>query len=256
MQEAQIFVTGDKAIGATRSSIYRLLSQVFFFPKELSTAEFLAPRIEELRQLAQTLDGHASEDAFEGVLQSLDEIIKRDGASRLADAYTALFDNCTGRAAVSLYEKDYGNGDAKMIWEEAIRFYEHFGLAFDVKVTHDWPDHIGTELEFMHYLTYLEVATEGDGEVYRQAQGDFLTRRLARWAPRFAGQVEKRSAEGPYTPLARLIAVFVEADTAFLGRTIESLTPWVPQNEAQSGSLAGKTWIPIVEASEIDAFSY
>lgn len=256
MQETGNLVAGEKAIGAARSSVYRLLGQAFFFPKTLSTAEFLLPRLEELRQLAPGLVGHGLADAFAEALAALDAVVAQDGASLLADAYTALFDNCTGRAAVSLYEKDYGNGDAKMIWEEAIRFYEHFGLSFDVGVTRDWPDHIGTELEFMHYLTYLEVVAEDDGEGYRQAQGDFLTRRLARWAPRFAGQVEKRSAAGPYAPLARLIAAFVAADTVFLGRTLGSLTPWVPQNEAQSGSLAGKTWIPIVEASESDAFSY
>lgn len=256
MQEKEVLVDETRAVAAVRSGIYRALSQVFFFPKTLSTAEFLAPRLAELRELARSLDDQALAGIFAESLQGLDEIAVSDGSLPLADAYTALFDNCTGRAAVSMYEKDYGNGDAKMIWEEAIRFYEHFGLNFDVRVTRDWPDHIGTELEFMHYLTYLEAVAEDDGEALRQAQGDFLTRRLARWAPRFAGQLEKRLAGGIYHHFARMIAAFVAADTAYLGHTLDALPPWVPQNEAQSGSLAGKTWIPIVEASEIDAFTY
>lgn len=256
MQEAQIVDAGDQAISAARSTLYRLLGQAFFFPKMQSTAEFLGPRLEELRQLVPLLEGHDMAGACADALALLEQRIERDADLPLSEAYTALFDNCTGRAAVSLYEKDYRNGDAKMIWEETIRFYEHFGLEFDVRVTRDWPDHVGTELEFMHYLTYLEALVEGDVEAYRQAQGDFLTRRLARWVPRFCGQVEKRGESSPYLPLARMAAAFVEADTLHLGLSIESQAPWVPQNEAQSGMLAGKTWIPIVEASEQDAFAY
>lgn len=254
MQEAQVVVAGDKMTGAARSHIYRLLGQAFFYPGTQSSAEFLAPRLGELRRVLPLIEGHGIADAFLADLSTLESLVGRDADQPMSDAYTALFDNCTGRATVSLYEKDYGNGDAKMIWEEAIRFYEHFGLEFDVRVTRDWPDHIGTELEFMHYLTYLEAATEGGVEAYRQAQGDFLVRRLARWAHRFCAQVERRGAASPYLPLARMLMTYIEAEVAFLGRTAEPLAQWVPQNEAQSGMPSGNAWIPIVEASALEAF--
>lgn len=241
----------DAAQAAARSAMYQILSRLFFYPAEMAALP-LAEVAAELRRRLEALPGDQSE--FAGLMGEVDAVASMPEPA-LRGVFTALFDNCRGRAAVSLYEKDYGNGEAKAVWEEVVRFYEHFGLSFDVRVSRDWPDHIGTELEFMHYLTYVEAVAEQDVGIYRQAQGDFLARHLARWAPRFAAQLSGGQEAGPYGIFARLVAAFIKAEMAYLGRTCESGAPWIPQREAQAG-LQGKAWIPIVEASALETFDY
>lgn len=239
MREPTAMVCEAREVAAARSAVYRCLSGSFFYPplgrgQWQGLADTLRGRLAVLPHDRSVLEPLLAELAAQSI----------PPVAVLGDTFTALFDNCTGRAAVSLYEKEYGNGDAKVIWEEVIRFYEHFGLEFDVGVSRDWPDHVGTELEFMHYLTYLEAVTDDAGEVCRRAQGDFLARHLARWIRRFAARVDDASGNAPYGVVARLAAAFVDADLGHLGRLPEPDIPLIPQREAQAG-IRGKSWIPI-----------
>ena len=170
MEEAEVMVADDQRGTAARSEFYRVLSTLFFYPRETATAT-VQGLVSVLRAQLSALPYETA--TIDGLAQLLDEVesVAETALLPLKDTYTALFDNCHGRSAVSLYEKDYRNGDAKMVWEELVRFYEHFGLNFDVSHSHDWPDHIGVELEFLHYLTFLEAgAPETDRHVYIQAQ--------------------------------------------------------------------------------------
>lgn len=249
MEAWEVTVTADHAVAAARSAMYQGLSRLFGYPQEALSPGAIAAA---LRCPLDTLVQARAE--LEPLLAEL-ETLEALPLDEWCAVYTALFDNCQGRAAVSLYEKEYGNGEAKVVWEETIRFYEHFGLNFDVREARDWPDHIRTELEFMHYLSFLEAAAEAGGETYRQAQGDFLVRHLGRWAPRFACQVEGAERCAPYGLFARLVAAFVAADLHLLDRRLEPAAPWVPQHEAQSGT-PRKSWIPIVDVSQEEPFTY
>ena len=241
----------NAAQAMARSAVYQLLSQLFFYPAE-EEAPPLPELAAEFRQRLETLSCEQTDLlALAAELEALP--LMTDADQR--EVFTSLFDNCRGRSAVSLYEKEYGNGEAKAVWEEVVRFYEHFGLNFDVRVSHDWPDHIGTELEFMHYLTYLEAVAEEGKEIYRQAQGDFLVRHLARWSPRFAAQLGRGAEIEPYGIFAGIVAAFIKAEMVYLDRTCESTAPWIPQREAQAG-LQGKTWIPIVNAEDLEESHY
>ena len=234
-----------------RSAVYQLLSRLFFYPAETGVASPIELAAEFRRHLESLSCEQTDLLALAGELEVLPSISE----AALREVFTSLFDNCRGRSAVSLYEKEYGNGEAKAVWEEVVRFYEHFGLNFDVRVSHDWPDHIGTELEFMHYLTYLEAVAEDGKEIYRRAQGDFLVRHLARWAPRFAAQLGRGAEIEPYGIFAGIVAAFIKEEMIYLGRTCESTAPWIPQREAQAG-LQGKTWIPIVNAADLEESHY
>ena len=251
MSYQDVIIGAEHSITAARSAIYQGLSTLFFYPCNGQTnhpAVIAATFAQRMALLPHDLS--AALPLLAGLIQ-MESIADLELRAR----FTSIFDNCSGRAAVSLYEKDYGNGEAKAVWEEVVRFYEHFGLGFDVRDAHDWPDHIGTELEFMHYLTFLEATAEkpGDGEIYRRAQGDFLVRRVGRWAPRFAAQLGGIDGNAPYGLFARLMAAYVEADLRYLGRTCEAGSPWIPQREAQAG-LAQKDWIPIIPIEEMEDF--
>lgn len=259
MEQTDVVVAEDQRGTAARSAFYRQLGGSFAFPEETVTGAGMVRALSASLWVAlpDLPYGDAAKQRLREVLTALDDWAQSEAATApLQPTHTALFDNCRGRAVVSLYEKDYGNGDAKMVWEEVIRFYEHFGLEFDVRVRKDWPDHIGTELEFLHYLTFLEATAEAaDRPAYGQAEGDFLSRRLGRWAGRFERQVGGLSESGPYATLAKLITAFTDAEMDFLGREREAMSPWVPMIEAGTGGSlgvggTGKHWIPIIPQTD------
>ncbi len=95
--------------------------------------------------------------------------------------YNEAFDPSLSPQACSLRERAHAQEDQSSIFEELMRFYEFFGLKRDENA--EMPDHLGVELEFMHFLTHLEspVADQPDDLAsIRRAQHDFLTRHLGR----------------------------------------------------------------------------
>jgi DMSO reductase family type II enzyme chaperone len=135
----------------------------------------------------------------------------------LEQAFTVSFD--TGAAAVSLHGRSYTNDGDQKLFEELFRFYEHFGLDFSSSNNDFWPDALEVELEFMHYLTYLEGLAGENRLPILKAQRDFLTRHLR---PLLAGikasLVEKNTPV--YAQLATLLNEFVEADHVYLNEVI------------------------------------
>lgn len=238
---------------AARSMFYQQLSRLFAHPSTAIANACVQTTLVALRERLAALP-HADEDyqTLETTLAALDRWVAQSAETSAAaclPVYTALFDNCTGRAAVPLYEKEYGNGDAKMVWEELIRFYEHFGLQFDVRQTHDWPDHIGTELEFMHYLCYRQATADPEQQVvFLQGQRDFLQRRLSRWAGRFAAHLNEKPDNAPYGFYARLVDQFICAEMRYLDIDYLAQAPQVPLRESASGhALSSAQLIPVVE---------
>lgn len=93
--------------------------------------------------------------------------------------YLASFDPAVSSQACSLYESDHTSIDRSAVFEELVRFHSYFGLVRDTDA--EPPDHISVELEFMHFLTYLEHTSQVRGEAVediRHAQHDFLSRHL------------------------------------------------------------------------------
>jgi DMSO reductase family type II enzyme chaperone len=98
--------------------------------------------------------------------------------------------------------------------EEVTRFYHHFGLSLGGE-SRELPDHITTELEFMHFLTFQEVSALQKGQDRRpflRAQRDFLQRHLARWVPQVAALVETQKAAPFFLGLLGLARDFLLAD--------------------------------------------
>jgi DMSO reductase family type II enzyme chaperone len=119
-------------------------------------------------------------------------------------------------APAPLYEGEYGGGRMKVM-EEVLRFYHYFGLKLSEE-KRDRPDHLSSELEFMHLLTFKE--TEGllqgaDRKAYREAQRDFLRFHLTEFAAAVAGKVGGRAAPF-YSDLAKLAHGFCAKELAYL----------------------------------------
>lgn len=210
--QVELTLSEENRVTAARSKFYKILSGMFFYPAE-GRQGALGPETESaLREVASELPYVVPAVA----LLQLADTAWPEGSEGAAVTYTSLFDNCTGRPAISLHEKDYSRNDAKQIWEELIRYYEHFGLSYTVAESKEWPDHIGIQLEFLHYLTFLEAgASDQQADVYVTAENDFLERHLAEWVPQFSKKLGSMAQGTPYEMLAQVLAEFIQGETEF-----------------------------------------
>jgi DMSO reductase family type II enzyme chaperone len=111
--------------------------------------------------------------------------------------------------------------------EEVTRFYNHFGLSLGGE-SRELPDHITTELEFMHFLTFQEVSAlqrDKDRGPYLRAQRDFLQRHLGRWVPQVRVLAQKQGAAPFFLGLVGLSEAFVLADLAYVASLVGPGTP-------------------------------
>lgn len=209
--ELELGVRPGKQRIAARSEVYRILSGVFTYPASAEQKGFV------LQDAQAALRAVVAELPFP--LPALDALTEwgSEAAPDVELEYTRLFDNCSGRPALSLHEKDFSSVDQKKLWEELIRYYEHFGLRYDLGDCKEWPDHIGIELEFLHYLTFLE-ATVPDAmmEDYVAAESDFLDRHLARWVPGFSRKLGEGDVPSPYRAFGEVLAQFIAGDREFI----------------------------------------
>ena len=187
---------------AARSMMYQAFSHLFAFPAD--GGEWL----ERIRSLGITMAGLPYDPG--DVAMTFQE-----APAHLAERYTELFDNCNGRIRIPLRESPYLRTDARTVWEDLVRFYEHFGLDFTVERTPVWPDHLTVLLDMMHYLTFLQAAG-GSEETLLHAQTDFLERHFMSWIDNFHQAFRSVDDGAPYDELAGWLVDFLKADLTYL----------------------------------------
>lgn len=198
---------------AARATVYAMFSRLFLYPgDDLELQQFQRNSAMALREVSSQLP-YAVPSMSSASIDVADAF-----SPECASGFTRLFDNCTGRAQVSLNEKDHVQTDHQKLWEELIRFYEHFGLRYELDSARAWPDAMVVELEFMHYLAFLEADAnplEGVDDIVR-AQADFVSRHLAAWIPLLAAQVAQNGDGTVYPALTSALADFITADAQYL----------------------------------------
>lgn len=216
MIEIELHEAGELQ-AANRSRLYALLAEAFATPtragyERIRSGEFRAAVEEAARGLPYALA--CAGGLGQGLPLTFDEF--------QAD-YIALFE--VGRAdgpPCSLYEGEHGGGRMKVI-EETLRFYHHFGLGLSgEKGKWDRPDHLATELEFLHGLTFREAEALRAGrsvEAYRKAQRDFLRFHVAGFASAVAGPVASRGVPF-YSDVAGLGSRFCREDHEYVKRVV------------------------------------
>ena len=101
--------------------------------------------------------------------------------------------------------------------EDATRFYNFFQLRVSPEMQ-ELPDHITTELEFLHYLTFREAQARQQGTdptPLLRAERDFLARHLCKWVPRMQARLAKQTTLPFFPALVGFAAVFFVADQAY-----------------------------------------
>ena len=170
MENYQLELKGEQEsqIGC-RSFLYSLLSRGFRFPRP---------------ELYESVKGGKLADEVQVALANLPHNGLKGGLGRgLGLSYEEFQSNYIGLFEVGgdngtpcpLYEGEYGGGRMKVL-EEVLRFYHHFGLRISPE-NRERPDHLSTELEFMHLLTFKETEAVIQGKennAYLRAESDFL----------------------------------------------------------------------------------
>ncbi|MCG2635003.1 MAG: molecular chaperone TorD family protein [Gammaproteobacteria bacterium] len=210
---------------AARSNSYRLFSQAFVFPMgDLLTALLNGSLRDALLECAKDLPYACHYSSAEADYPTPNS---RDAVSQ---SFTSLFDNCTGRPRVSVLERRHVRSTEQTLWEDLLRFYNHFGLDFSQGGANEPPDHLNLELEYMHYLSFLEAGAPQDRTPFQLGQHDFMERHLGVWSGAFADSVEAVEEDNqPYAMLARMLAEFAQADFEYLKGLKENL-PETDQN--------------------------
>lgn len=202
-----ITVRADREDAAARSRLYAGFARLFSYP-----SDELAPRI---------LDGTLFEDMCEAAanlpyatsLPACTWPSLPESAEALQACYWSLFQTASpAGAVVSLNEKDYVRTDRNQLWEDILRFYDHFGIEYSTDRVEEFPDHLVTQLDFLHYLTFLEAGIAGDAGPYARARGDFVERHLANWLPALTDKLALKAGETPYASFGQLLRTFLDEE--------------------------------------------
>lgn len=111
----------------------------------------------------------------------------------------------------SLYEGEH-RGNRMEVMEEVLRFYGHFGLSATT-LPNEMPDHLVTELEFLHFLSFQRVRYIRHGHddgPFRRASTDFLSRHANRWMRHLGDRVATLGRAPFYQNAGLLLARFME----------------------------------------------
>jgi DMSO reductase family type II enzyme chaperone len=198
-------------IAAGRSRLYQLFAAAFAFPDEdfhtaVRDGSFAAVLAHACAALPYDLASAAT----------LELGAAGESYADFESEYIRLFDVGAAGPPCPLYGGVYV-GDRMKTMEDATRFYNFFQLRMSPQM-HELPDHITTELEFLHYLTFREAEARQQGvdpTPLLRAERDFLARHLCKWLPRLQGRLAKQTALPFFPALVRLAAAFFEADHAY-----------------------------------------
>jgi DMSO reductase family type II enzyme chaperone len=203
--------TESGRIAAQRSRLYALLGIGFGFPDEelyeavrdgtFATAIGGTCRALPYDLTAATTPGLGAVEGPYGEFES---------------EYIRLFDVGAAGPPCPLYGGVYV-GDRMKVMEDATRFYNFFELRLSPEM-HELPDHITTELEFLHYLTFREAEARESGldpAPLLRAERDFLARHLCRWMPQLRARLAKQTTVPFFPALVEFAATFFEADRAY-----------------------------------------
>lgn len=203
---------------ASRSLVYAAFATAFSHPdREGMDAIRSGVLAGALRQLLGAVDP--------ALLAGVDwEALQDCGADEeaLPVEFTRLFEAGENGPCCSLEGRSYGSA-AMEATEELVRFYDFFDLSLP-EGQREEPDHLLTELEFLHYLTYQEAGLASAGESTEgvlRAQRDFIERHPGAWIPVLHSRLIAHGAPRFYIELVRLLERFLRAEEVRLAEQIE-----------------------------------
>ena len=154
--------------------------------------------------------------------------------------HTRVF-SLTVAGGVAPYELEYGDPGAfskTQRMADIAGFHKAFGVGLRAQ---ERVDHIGAELELMHWLVLKEARGEEVGKdeqvkVCRDAEAKFMNDHLGRWAPFFARQLAMAAQHPFYSTLGESLGEFISDECKRLGIAPDVITrPAPPSCDAGQG---------------------
>lgn len=209
-------LSGALEHAVSRSRAWAAFARLFEYPDAATIERVRSGAIaEEMAAVLAAVD-------VDGAVPDREALGDAGEGDALAVEYTRLFD-AGGTAPCPLYGGAYGGARMKTM-EEAVRFYDHFGLTL-AEAPRELPDHLATELEFLHFLAFREAeALVGGGEVdpWRRAQRDFIARHPGRWVPDLRGRLARAQAMRFFVEAAARLEALLTNTSQRLARTVGS----------------------------------
>lgn len=207
----------DEATEA-RSELYGLFADALEFPSREFHLQIEAGVFrDEIEALVSALPYAVNaKEAIAGLAQA-DDYVPFQGE------YIRLFDVGTVRPPCPLYDGEW-SGARKRSMEDVLRYYRFFGMKID-DGTHELPDHVTIEFEFMKVLTFMEGLARtqgGDALPLFRAERDFLERHPARWWPMLRHKLAGHEPPPFYASLATIVGDVLTADLAYVKAAIVS----------------------------------
>lgn len=209
MEQVELHTPAGLAAGA-RSRLYQLLAAGFAFPEEdLHAAARDGTYAQAIAEVLPALPYGIDASDLERLRTDLDY-------TTFQSEYIRLFDVGAPAPPCPLYGGVWA-GDRMKVMEDALRFYHFFDLRLSPELR-ELPDHITTELEFLHYLTFCEAEAREHGEdpgSWVRAERDFLARHPCKWVPRMARKLAAQDPPAFYAGLVSLATRVFNADRAY-----------------------------------------
>jgi TorA maturation chaperone TorD len=196
----------NKSQNNARSSMYKYLSLVIDYPTGqtadlLGSGMFLTESAVQLKKLPPAYQNLA------GSLSALEkELTAFASLEDLQVVYTTYFDMAVNKPSFSLYESVNIMPTAKaektaVFLADLETLYGRQGIILSDR---DMPDHLATELEFMHFLCSQKNIEQ---------QIKFLNDHLINWVPLLAQQFSNQTNVNFYPLLIAFIAQFLVTDS-------------------------------------------
>ena len=206
-------IDGLASPAATSSYLYGLLGECIAYPdaelvENLQSGALLA----QIQSLCDALDPTLLDGLNAAVFHDPDLCL-----DTLEVEYTRLFDAGARGTGCSL-NGGLQRGPQMKVMEEAVRFYAHFGLTL-TEEQKELPDHLTTQLNFLHFLAYGEHLLQVQGEstdAYRLARRDFIARHPGRWLPIMEDKLRTMEPMPLFLSLTELLQRLLSQDLAQL----------------------------------------
>jgi DMSO reductase family type II enzyme chaperone len=209
---------------SSRADMYAILADIFRYPDEFARQYILKGDFKtHLLRIAEKLPY---------------EFVTSDEQARLLGFPSGFDDKEIEIEFIRIFEAGPGNppcplqeglhlkkeAGRRTIFKDLILFYNHFGLSYAEGNSEDRADHLIYELEFLHYLAFLELTAiqkERDPAPLRRAQIDFLERHPAKWVGLVADRIKEIEA-GLKKDVNRDVVVFYRNVMEFTERFVQS----------------------------------
>ncbi len=145
----------------------------------------------------------------------LDETLVPVPPANATRAFMAAFDPAISKTGVSLHASTHLERDQTDLYQEMIRWYDHFGLKR--RDGGELPDHLSIMLEFLQFVTAQEHANAADAAAVtslHSAQVDFIARHALPLVEVIIAKLE--TDEPRYHELPRALQAFLEDELAAL----------------------------------------